>query len=171
MSFKVLYLALSASGLVCMGAILSFVCLLLDIDQFRSDFLKNSEEYKVRAVSIWTQSTERFLVNVFFFGLQALSTRVWGEIVTEVKKTDRLRRSSECECCDLLRVHVRCSFALIPLHNFTLMQQSLRNSQVVTTLSVDLLQYKWQCLTRCLALARFARASMSLTYRKQSCTT
>ncbi|VDP41764.1 unnamed protein product [Heligmosomoides polygyrus] len=26
---------------------------------------------------------------------QALSTRVWGEIVTEVKKTDRLRRSSE----------------------------------------------------------------------------
>ncbi|XGW15924.1 hypothetical protein V3C99_001407 [Haemonchus contortus] len=66
---KLLYAVLSVTGLICFGAIMSYVQLILEIDQFRDDLLRSSDEYKV------------------------LSSRVWGEIVMESGKTARVKRS------------------------------------------------------------------------------
>ncbi|VDL80325.1 unnamed protein product [Nippostrongylus brasiliensis] len=67
---KPLYFAISTAGVICLGAVLSFVCLLLDIDKFRGDFLRSSDEYR------------------------ELSSRVWGDIVREVDTSVRERRSN-----------------------------------------------------------------------------
>ncbi|VDO05829.1 unnamed protein product [Haemonchus placei] len=66
---KLLYAVLSVTGLICLGAIMSYVRLILEIDQFRDDLLRSSDEYKV------------------------LSSRVWGEIVMESGKAARVKRS------------------------------------------------------------------------------
>ncbi|KIH64296.1 nematode cuticle collagen domain protein [Ancylostoma duodenale] len=69
MSPTALGFALSCAALVCVGAIFSVICLFLDINQFREDLLRSSEDYK------------------------NLSGRVWQDMLTEVDASVRTRRA------------------------------------------------------------------------------